>query len=81
MTPEAKLVAFVISLNSDQKDALVEFLQAVRKLAPLTGAEASKAARELPSRVGSAAEADGLTEADVARIIDEEVLQPRAHDR
>ena len=42
-----KPVSFVISPDSDQKDALVEFMQVVRELAPLNGAEGSKAARKL----------------------------------
>ena len=71
ITRRGRPVSFVISPNGDAKEALFQFMKVVRELAPLRGKDASSALAEVLSRIGSEAKAEGLTEADVTRLLDD----------
>lgn len=71
ITRRGRPVSFVISPNGDAKEALFQFMKVVRELSPLSGKDASNELADVLSRIGSQAVADGLTEDDVARMVNE----------
>lgn len=71
ITRRGRPVSFVISTNGDSKDALFQFMKVVSELAPLRGKEASAELGRVMAGLGKQAQAEGLTETDVTRMIHE----------
>ncbi|WP_211923260.1 type II toxin-antitoxin system Phd/YefM family antitoxin [Duganella radicis] len=71
ITRRGRPVSVVISPNGDAKEALFQFMKVVRELAPLHGKEASNALADVLSRIGHQAKAEGLTEADITRLVND----------
>lgn len=71
ITRRGRPVSFVISPNGDTSEALFQFMKVVSELAPLRGKEASSTLERVLAGIGKVAKAEGLTEADVGRMIRE----------
>ncbi len=69
ITRQGQPYSAVISNMGNPKDALAEFLIAMSQLSPLRGEEAKAAARQVWNAIGDQAEKDGLTEADITRLV------------
>lgn len=73
ITRRGRPVSMVISPNGSPDDLMIQFMKLMSKVAPLRGAEA---ARAIGQTLGSTAPDQGLTEADVARLIRESDNDP-----
>jgi antitoxin (DNA-binding transcriptional repressor) of toxin-antitoxin stability system len=74
ITRRGRPCSAVISDMGNPRQALTQFLMAMSALHPLRGAEAQKAIDKtfsLIDNLGEQAEKDGLTEADVTRLVHE----------
>lgn len=71
ITRRGRPVSLVISPNGDAADALLQFMKVVSQLSPLRGNEAASNLARVLSGLGQQAEAEGLSEADVAKMINE----------
>jgi antitoxin (DNA-binding transcriptional repressor) of toxin-antitoxin stability system len=71
ITRRGRPVSLVVSPYGDPNTTLVAFMKVVSQLSPLRGREAAENMAAVLSDLGQQAEAEGLTEADVARMIDE----------
>ncbi len=71
ITRRGRPVSLVISPHGNTQAALFQFMKMLSELAPLRGKSASMELARVLSRLGKQAEADNLTEADIARMIDE----------
>jgi prevent-host-death family protein len=71
ITRRGRPVSIVISSNGDSKESLFQYMKVVRELAPLQGKGASEALADVLSRIGAQAEIEGLTEADVDKLIND----------
>jgi prevent-host-death family protein len=71
ITRRGRPVSIVISPCGDAKNALFQFMKTMSELSPLRGDDAETALAATLSGIGQAALAEGLTESDVARMIDD----------
>lgn len=69
ITRHGRLVSLVISPCGDTRAALFQFMKMISELAPLRGQSASTELVRALSGFEKQAEAENLTEADVARMI------------
>jgi prevent-host-death family protein len=71
ITRRGRPVSIVISPCGDAKNALFQFMKTMSELSPLRGDDAETALAATLSGIGQTALAEGLTESDVARMIDD----------
>jgi prevent-host-death family protein len=71
ITRRGRPVSFVISPQGNLKEALSQFMKVLGQLSPLRGQEAFNELSSIMSGLGKQAELEGVTEADVARMINE----------
>lgn len=71
ITRRGRPVSVVISPCGDARATMFQFMKTMSELSPLRGKEAGEALAQVLSGIGKDALSEGLTETDVARMIDE----------
>ena len=71
ITRRGRPVSVVISPCGDARTTMFQFMKTMSELSPLRGKEAEEALASTLSGIGKDALSEGLTETDVARMIDE----------